>query len=106
MLEAVVAVLTIVFMQEENNTAVAVALVEEATAVKVEAAAAVKVKKVAAAVAVVTETMDKLVTVAEVVLETRRGALVPEASAADQGMAACKPLAKRKHRASEQSFPA
>ena len=35
MLEAVVAVLTIVFMQEENNTVVAVALVEEATVAKV-----------------------------------------------------------------------
>ena len=69
MLEAVVAVLTIVSTQEENNTAVAVALVEAAAAVK--AAAAVEVLEVSAVVAVaaVMAIMDKLLMVVAVVQE-------------------------------------
>ena len=66
---AVVAVLTIVSMQEENNMAEQVALVEAEMVAKVEAAAAVKVKKVAAAAAVVMVTMDKLSMVAVEVQE-------------------------------------
>ena len=69
MLEAVVAVLTIVSMQEENNTVAVEVLVAEALVAKVEAAAAVKVKKAAAVAAAVMVTMDKLLMVAEVVQE-------------------------------------
>tara|TARA_B100000676_G_scaffold147637_1_gene145929 strand:+ start:211 stop:420 length:210 start_codon:yes stop_codon:yes gene_type:complete len=67
--EAVVAVLTIVSMQEENNTVAVEALVAEALEVKVEAVEAALETKVAEAVAEVTETTDKLLTVVEVVQE-------------------------------------
>ena len=56
-------------MQEENNTVAVEALVAEALEVKVEAVEAALETKVAEAVAEVTETTDKLLTVVEVVQE-------------------------------------